>query len=120
MRARCRGAMPALDAPAPRGKSGNRASCEVARTQRPIGSLDALVGARNRPWRRRPGGGAQGGGAMTEQLELLGKVETYVGALFVAFYGFERFRKPPAESRAPPGALPPRPRHTPRGPSHAP
>ena len=37
---------------------------------------------------------------MTEQLELLGKVETYVGALFVAFYGFERFRKPPAEPGA--------------------
>ena len=37
---------------------------------------------------------------MTDQLELLGKVETYVGALFVAFYGFERFRKPPAEPGA--------------------
>jgi hypothetical protein len=37
---------------------------------------------------------------MTDQLELLGKVETYAGALFVAFYGFERFRKPPAEPGA--------------------
>jgi hypothetical protein len=34
---------------------------------------------------------------MDDQLELLAKVETYVGAAFVAFYGFERFRKPPSE-----------------------
>jgi hypothetical protein len=33
---------------------------------------------------------------MTEQLELLARLETYVGAAFVAFYGFERFRKPPS------------------------
>jgi hypothetical protein len=37
---------------------------------------------------------------MTEQLELLAMPETYVGALFVAFYGFERFRKPPSEPGA--------------------
>ena len=37
---------------------------------------------------------------MTEQLELLAKLETYVGAAFVAFYGYERFRKPPAEPGA--------------------
>jgi hypothetical protein len=34
---------------------------------------------------------------MTEQLERLARLETYVGAAFVAFYGFERFRKPPSE-----------------------
>jgi arginine exporter protein ArgO len=37
---------------------------------------------------------------MTEQLELLAKLETYVGAAFVAFYGYERFRKQPAEPGA--------------------
>jgi hypothetical protein len=37
---------------------------------------------------------------MTEQLELLARIETYVGAAFVAFYGFERFRKPPSEPGA--------------------
>lgn len=37
---------------------------------------------------------------MTDQLELLARLETYVGAAFVAFYGFERFRKPPAEPGA--------------------
>ena len=42
-------------------------------------------------------GGAQEGDAMTDQLELLTRLETYVGAAFVAFYGFERFRKPPSE-----------------------
>jgi hypothetical protein len=37
---------------------------------------------------------------MTDQLELLARLETYVGAAFVAFYGYERFRKPPAEPGA--------------------
>ncbi len=37
---------------------------------------------------------------MTEQLELLTKLETYIGAAFVAFYGYERFRKQPAEPGA--------------------
>ena len=37
---------------------------------------------------------------MDQQLELLAKVETYIGAVFVAFYGFERFRKPPSEPGA--------------------
>ena len=37
---------------------------------------------------------------MTEQLELLARLETYVGAAFVAFYGFQRFRKPPSEPGA--------------------
>ena len=37
---------------------------------------------------------------MTEQLELLAKLETYVGAFFVAFYGYERFRKLPTEPGA--------------------
>lgn len=45
---------------------------------------------------------------MTEQLELLARVETYIGAVFVAFYGFERFRKPPAEPGARQTAYPSR------------
>src|SRR5688572_22646635 len=54
---------------------------------------------RNRPTRRRADA-AHKEGAMTEQLELLARLETYVGAAFVAFYGFERFRKPPSEPGA--------------------
>lgn len=45
---------------------------------------------------------------MTDQLELLTRLETYVGAAFVAFYGFERFRKPPAEPGARQAAFPSR------------
>ena len=45
---------------------------------------------------------------MTDQLELLGKLETYVGAAFVAFYGYERFRKPPSEPGARQAAYPSR------------
>lgn len=37
---------------------------------------------------------------MIDQLELLKQIETYVGALFVVFYGFERFRKTPSEPGA--------------------
>ncbi|HET6368992.1 MAG TPA: hypothetical protein VFG27_17305 [Pseudomonadales bacterium] len=45
---------------------------------------------------------------MTDQLELLTRLETYVGAAFVAFYGFERFRKPPSEPGARQAAYPSR------------
>ena len=52
--------------------------------------------------------GAEQGAAMTDQLELLGRLETYVGAAFVAFYGYERFRKPPSEPGARQAAYPSR------------
>ena len=48
------------------------------------------------------------GAVMVDQLDLLTKLETYVGALFVAFYGFERFRKAPSEPGARKAAYPSR------------
>ncbi len=57
---------------------------------------------------RRRDCGAEEGAAMTEQLELLARLETYVGAAFVAFYGYERFRKPPSEPGARLAAYPSR------------
>ena len=48
------------------------------------------------------------GAAMVDQLDLLTRLETYVGALFVAFYGFERFRKAPSEPGARQAAYPSR------------